>query len=61
MKYLLIMSFSGSTMVVIYMLFRILLRDQMPARLQYLLVKVAALFYLIPLPFVKDWYVALAG
>lgn len=61
MKYLLIMSFSGSTMVVIYMLFRILLRDQMPARLQYLLVKIAALFYLIPLPFVKDWYVALAG
>ncbi len=61
MKYLLIMSFSGSTMVVIYMLFRILLRDQMPARLQYLLAKIAALFYLIPLPFVKEWYVALAG
>lgn len=61
MKYLLIMSFSGSTMVVIYMLLRILLRNQMPARLQYLLVKVAALYYLVPLPFVKGWYAALAG
>ncbi len=60
MKYLLIMSLSGSTMAGIYMLLRGLLRDNMPARLQYLLVKVAILYYLIPLPFVKRWYVNIA-
>ncbi|MDE6739259.1 MAG: M56 family metallopeptidase [Lachnospiraceae bacterium] len=57
MKYLLIMSLSGSTMVGIYMLLRGLLRDKMPARLQYLFVKAAILYYLIPLPFVKRWYI----
>ena len=56
MKYLLIMSLSGSTMVGIYMLLRGLLRDKMSARLQYLFVKAAILYYLIPLPFVKKWY-----
>lgn len=60
MKYLLIMSLSGSTMVGIYMLLRCLLRDQIPARLQYQLVKAAALYYLVPLPFLKGWYTALA-
>lgn len=60
MKYLLIMSLSGSTMVGIYMLLRCLLRDQMPARLQYQLVKAAALFYMVPLPFLKVWYAAIA-
>lgn len=60
MKYLLIMSLSGSTMVGIYMLLRRLLRDQIPARLQYQLVKAAALYYLVPLPFLKGWYTALA-
>ncbi len=59
MKYLLIMSLSGSTMVGIYMLLRCLLRDQMPARLQYQLVKAAALFYMVPLPFLKVWYAAI--
>ena len=60
MKYLLIMSLSGSTMVGIYMLLRGLLRDKMSARLQYLFVKAAILYYLIPLPFVKRWYVSIA-
>ena len=60
MKYLLIMSLSGSTMVGIYMLLRGLLLDNMPARLQYLLAKAAILYYLIPLPFVKRWYVSIA-
>ena len=60
MKYLLIMSLSGSTMVGIYMLLRCLLRDSMPARLQYQLVKAAALYYLVPLPFLKGWYAAIA-
>lgn len=59
MKYLLIMSLSGSTMVGIYLLLRYLLRDKMPARLQYLLVKAAMLYYLIPLPYVKGWYTAI--
>lgn len=53
MKYLLIMSLSGSTMVVIYMLSRGLWRGKMSARLQYLFIKAAMLYYLIPLPFVK--------
>lgn len=60
MKHLLIMSLSGSTMAGIFMLLRGLLRDSMPARLQYLLVKAAILYYLIPLPFVKKWYVSIA-
>lgn len=60
MKYLLIMSLSGSTMVGIYILLRCLLRNWMPARLQYLLLKAAALYYLVPLPFLKGWYTALA-
>ncbi|MBD5477237.1 MAG: M56 family metallopeptidase [Lachnospiraceae bacterium] len=60
MKYLLIMSLSGSTMVGIYMLLRGLLRDKMSARLQYLFVKAAILYYLIPLPFVKRWYINIA-
>ncbi len=60
MKYLLTMSLSGSTMAGIYMLLRGLLRDNVPARLQYLLVKAAILYYLIPLPFVKRWYVNIA-
>lgn len=60
MKYLLIMSLSGSTMVGIYMLSRGLWHGKMSARLQYLFIKAAMLYYLIPLPFVKKWYVNIA-
>ncbi|MBD5514925.1 MAG: M56 family metallopeptidase [Lachnospiraceae bacterium] len=61
MKYLLFMSLSGSTMVGVCMLLRFLFRDKMSARLQYLFARVAVLYYLIPLPFVKKLYESIAG
>ncbi|MBD5449276.1 MAG: M56 family metallopeptidase [Lachnospiraceae bacterium] len=61
MKYLLVMSFSGSTMAGIYMLLRFLFKDNMSARQQYLFVRAAMLYYLIPLPFMKKWYESIAG
>lgn len=56
MEYLLVMSFSGSTMTAIYLLLRSLLRDRISAGLYYLLTKAALLYYLVPLPFLKRWY-----
>lgn len=56
MEYLLIMSFSGSTMMGLYLLLRYFLKDKVSARLYYLITKEAVLFFLIPLPFLKDWY-----
>lgn len=56
MEYLLIMSFSGSTMTGIYLLLRYLLKDKISARFYYLLAKAAVLYYLVPLPFLKRWY-----
>lgn len=56
MEYILVMSFSGSTMTVIYLLAKYLLRDKISARLHYLVAKAAVLYYLIPLPFLKGWY-----
>jgi len=56
MKSLLVMSLSGSTMTVICLLLRFLLRNRVSARLYYLLARVAVLYYLIPLPFLKEWY-----
>lgn len=56
MKYLLVMSFSGSTMVGIYALLKFLMKDKISARLQYLLAKAAVMFYLVPLPFLRKWY-----
>ena len=61
MEYLLVMSFSGSVMVGIYMLLHWFLKDKMSARLQYLLAKAAVLYYLLPLPFLKKWYGKLAA
>lgn len=60
MKYILIMSLSGSTMVVSCLLLRYLLKNQMAVRMQYLLARIAVLYYLVPLPFVKKWYVNIA-
>ena len=56
MEYILVMSLSGSTMTVIYLLAKYLLRDKISARLHYLVAKAAVLYYLIPLPFLKGWY-----
>ena len=56
MEYLLVMSLSGSAMMLLYLICRRLMRNRFPARLQYLLAKAAVLYYLIPLPFLKRWY-----
>lgn len=56
MEYLLVMSLSGSTMAVIYLLMRRFFWNKICARLYYLLAKMAVLYYLIPLPFLKQWY-----
>lgn len=56
MEYLLVMSLSGSTMTGIYLLLRCLLRKKGCARYCYWLAKAAVLYYLIPLPFLKEWY-----
>ena len=56
MEYLLVMSLSGSTMTVIYLLLRCLMRNKGCARSYYWFAKAAVLYYLIPLPFLKKWY-----
>ncbi len=56
MEYLLMMALSGSTMTVIYLTMRRVLQNRVSARLYYLLVRAAVLYYLIPLPFLKGWY-----
>lgn len=43
-------------MTVIYLLMRRFLWDKISARLYYLLAKTAVLYYLIPMPFLKQWY-----
>ncbi len=58
MEYLLVMSLSGSTMTGIHLLMRCLLKDRICARLFDLLARVALLYYLIPLPFLKKYYMA---
>lgn len=56
MEYLLVMALSGSTMTCLYLLLRCLLRERLCAGTYYLLAKAAVLYYLIPLPFLKEWY-----
>ncbi len=58
MEYLLVMSLSGSTMTGIYLLLRYLLKDKICARLYDLLARAAILYYLVPLPYLKKYYVA---
>ena len=58
MEYLLVMALSGSTMTGIYLLLRYLLKDKICARLYDLLARVAVLYYLVPLPYLKKYYVA---
>ena len=56
MEYLLVMSLSGSTMMGLYFLLKFLLKDNVSSRLYYLILKEDVLFFLIPLPFLKNWY-----
>lgn len=58
MECLLVMALSGSTMTGIYLSLRYLLKDRICARLYDLLAKVAILYYLVPLPYLKKYYVA---
>lgn len=58
MEYLLVMALSGSTMTGIYLLLRYLFKDKICARLYDLLARVAILYYLVPLPYLKKYYVA---
>lgn len=57
MEYLLVMTFSGCTMTAACFLLCCLINNRISARLYYLLAKAAVLYYLIPLPFLKGWYV----
>lgn len=61
MRYLFVMSLSGSVMVGIYILLRCVTRNKISMRLQYVLAKAAVLYYLIPLPFIKKWYDIIAA
>ncbi|MDE5939623.1 MAG: M56 family metallopeptidase [Lachnospiraceae bacterium] len=58
MEYLLVMSLSGSTMTSMHLLLRLLLKDKTCARFYDLLARVAILYYLIPLPYLKKYYAA---
>lgn len=58
MEYLLVMSLSGSTMTVVYLILRRLFKYKISARLYDLLARVAILYYLVPLPYLKKCYVA---
>lgn len=56
MEYLLMMTLSGSTITAVCWILRRLLKDRIGAGFYYLLAKAAVLYYLIPLPFLKEWY-----
>lgn len=58
MEYLLVMSLSGSTMTSMHLLLRLLLKDKTCARFYDLFARVAILYYLIPLPYLKRYYAA---
>lgn len=56
MEYLLMMTLSGSTITAACWILRRLFRDKISAGFYYLLAKAAVLYYLVPLPFLKRWY-----
>lgn len=58
MEYLLVMSISGGVMTGIYWMLWYLLKDRICARLYDLLARVAILYFLLPLPYLKKCYVA---
>ena len=56
MEYLLVMSLSGTTSACSCILLRYLMKGGIPAGMQYLLLRISVLYYLIPLPFLRKWY-----
>lgn len=60
MEYLLVMSLSGTLISTVCLLLRYLLKNKISARSFDLLERVAVLYYLVPLPFLKTWYLTLA-
>ena len=56
MEYLLVMSLSGTTSACICILLGYLMKGRISAEMQYLLLKISILYYLIPLPFLKKQY-----
>lgn len=56
MEYLLVMSLSGTLISAVCLLLRRLLKNKVSAKSFDLLERVAVLYYLIPLPFLKTWY-----
>ena len=57
MKYLLIMSLSGSIMALLYLAVTYGSRKRISAGWRYLMLKAAILYYLIPLPFLQRFYI----
>lgn len=58
MEYLLVMSLSGGTITVVYLLLRCMLKHKICARFFDLLARAAILYYLVPLPYLKQCYLA---
>lgn len=58
MEYLLVMSLSGGTITVVYLLLRCMLKHKICARFFDLLARAAILYYLVPLPYLKKCYLA---
>lgn len=59
MNYLLIMTLSGSVMMLLYLLTKLLLKEKLSAKWSYRLIKAVTLYFLIPLPWLKSAYTAL--
>ena len=56
MENLLVMSLSGTTMTVICLFIRYRFKDTVSNNLEYLLNKLSILFYIVPLPFLGEYY-----
>ena len=61
MNYIMTMSLSGSCMVLLTLFLVWVARGKCTAKIQYLMLKISILYYLIPLPFLRDWYRNIAG
>lgn len=58
MENLLVMSISGATITVVYLMLRCFLKHKICARFFDLLARAAILYYLVPLPYLKKFYLA---
>ena len=56
MRYILVMSLSGSMMFVLYLFYKCITQKKYSLSMDYLLLKAAAVYYLLPLPFIKIAY-----